>query len=53
MMPCAFAVYEKSDGHIYVASMNVGIMGKVFGGEIDTTMSKVAQDDQKILGFEG
>ena len=51
MMPCAVAVYEKSDGGTYVASMNVGIMGKVFGGAVDQTMSKVAADDKKILGF--
>ena len=51
MMPCAVAVYEKSDGRTYVASMNVGIMGKVFGGDVDRTMSKVAADDKKILGF--
>ncbi len=51
MMPCAVAVYEKSDGNTYVASMNVGIMGKVFGGDVDQTMSKVAADDKKILMF--
>ncbi len=51
MMPCAVAVYEKSDGGTYVASMNVGMMGKVFGGAVDETMSKVARDDRVILGF--
>ncbi len=51
MMPCTVAVYEKSDGGTYVASMNVGIMGKVFGGAVDQTMSKVAADDRKILRF--
>lgn len=48
---CAVAVYEKSDGGTYVASMNIGIMGKVFGGAVDQTMSKVAADDRVILGF--
>lgn len=51
MMPCAVAVYEKEDGKVYVASMNVGLMGRLFGGEILTVMSKVAQDDAKILNF--
>ena len=51
MMPCAVAVYDKSDGGTYVASMNVGVMGKVFGGAVDQTMSKVAADDKKILEF--
>ncbi len=51
MMPCSVAVYEKLDGGTYVASMNIGIMGKVFGGAVNQTMSKVAADDKKILRF--
>ena len=51
MMPCAVAVYEKSGGRTYVASMNIGIMDKVFGGAVDQMMSKVARDDRVILGF--
>ena len=51
MMPCAIAIYEKSDGKTYVASMNVGMMGKIFGGGVDKAMSKVAADDKKILSF--
>ena len=51
MMPCAIAVYEKEDGSVYVSSMNVGFMGKIFGGGIDEAMSKVAGDDKKILSF--
>ena len=51
MMPCAVAVYETSGGDTYIASMNVGTMGKVFGGAVDQTMSKVAADDKKILEF--
>jgi uncharacterized protein (DUF302 family) len=51
MMPCSVAIYEKSDGNTYVASMNIGMMDKVFGGAVDHTMSKVAADDKKILGF--
>jgi len=34
MMPCTISVYEKDDGNIYVAHMNAGLMGKVFGGVI-------------------
>jgi len=50
MMPCAIAVYEKDDG-VYVANMNVGMMGKMFGGEIATAMGRVAADDEKIMEF--
>lgn len=51
MMPCAVAVYEKEDGKTYVASMNVGIMGKLFGGKIAEVMAKVGHDDEVILRF--
>lgn len=51
MMPCAVAVYEKEDGHVYVASMNVGLMGRLFGGDIQATMDRVGRDDAKILDF--
>jgi uncharacterized protein (DUF302 family) len=51
MMPCAVAVYEKEDGKTYVASMNVGIMGSLFGGKIGEVMAKVGRDDELILRF--
>jgi uncharacterized protein (DUF302 family) len=51
MMPCAVAVYEKEDGKTYVASMNVGLMGRLFGGEISKVMAKVGHDDEVILRF--
>lgn len=53
MMPCAFAVYRTGDGRTRIASMNVGLMGRLFGGQIATTMAKVAADDAKILAFAG
>ena len=28
MMPCTFAVYEKSDGKTYIAMMNLGVVGQ-------------------------
>lgn len=51
MMPCAVGVYEKSDGKTYISSMNIGLMGKIFGGNVDKAMSKVATDDEIILQF--
>jgi uncharacterized protein (DUF302 family) len=53
MMPCAVAVYEKEDGKVYVASMNIGLMGRLFGGEIGTIMAKAGRDDVEILKFLG
>ncbi len=51
MMPCAVAVYEKENGKVYVSSMNIGMMGKLFGGGVNSAMSKVADDDDVILEF--
>jgi uncharacterized protein (DUF302 family) len=49
MMPCAVSVYQKKNGKVYIASMNVGLMGKLFGGKIAETMGKVSVEDQQIL----
>lgn len=51
MMPHSIAVYEKSDGTTYISSMNMGLMGKLFGGETDKIMAKVQADDDVILKF--
>ena len=51
MMPCAIAVYKKADGKTYVGSMNLGIMGKMFGGKINEAMTNASADDEIILKF--
>lgn len=51
MMPCSVSVYEKSDGKTYVSSMNMGLMAKMFGGDVGRTLAQVAHDDSLILGF--
>ncbi len=39
MMPCSIGVYEKSDGYTYIASMNAGLIGRMFGGVVAETMA--------------
>ncbi len=51
MTPHSVAVFEKSDGNTYIASMNMGLMGKIFGGETENIMGKVQEDDDVILKF--
>ena len=51
MMPCAVGVYQKQDGEIYVSSMNMKLMSKVFNGKPAEILSKVAADDERILEF--
>lgn len=50
MMPCAIAVYEK-DGHVFVASLNRGLIGRLFRREAATVMRKVRADEREILRF--
>jgi uncharacterized protein (DUF302 family) len=51
MMPKAFAVYEKSDGQVYLATSNGAVMGKLFGGETETLIEKVSLEIEEILRF--
>mgnify|MGYP006292217261 CR=1 FL=1 len=50
LMPCAFGVYEGADGKVYISGMNMGLMGKMFGGRIAEVMGgDVARDEHAIL----
>jgi uncharacterized protein (DUF302 family) len=51
MMPKAFAVYEKSDGQVYLATSNGAVMGKLFGGETETLIEKVSLEVEDMLTF--
>ena len=50
MMPCAIAVYEQ-DGRVYIASLNRGLIGRLFRREAATVMGKVRADEREILRF--
>jgi len=50
LMPCAWGVYEGKDGKIYISGMNMGLMGKMFGGNIAKVMGgAVSKDEIQIL----
>ena len=50
MMPCTIAVYEKSDGTVWVGSMNPGLLGKMFGGVVSEVMGgPVAEAQDRFL----
>lgn len=49
-MPCSIAVYEKSDGRVYVASTNAALLGRVFGGVVAEVMGEsVAQAQARFV----
>lgn len=51
MMPKSFAVYEKSDGQVFISTMNGAIMGKIFGGEIETIIEEVSLEVEDMMRF--
>ena len=54
MMPCSVAVYEKSDGKVYLSMMNIQMMGSVYKGqpEIEKLVSDLAPQMEKMLIME-
>jgi uncharacterized protein (DUF302 family) len=51
MMPCTISVYEKSDGKTYIASMNAGLLGRMFGGTVAEVMGREVAAEQKGFIF--
>ena len=50
LMPCAWGVYKGTDGLIHISTMNMSMMGKVFGGNIAKVMAgEVAKDEHVML----
>jgi hypothetical protein len=52
LMPCKISVYKKNDGNIYIATMNAGLMGKMFGPLVGDIMGQVAEDQKQFLAFD-
>lgn len=52
MMPCTISVYTKDDGKVYVAHMNAGLVGPLFGGTIAEVMGgPVSEQQNKFVAF--
>jgi uncharacterized protein (DUF302 family) len=52
MMPCTISIYEKSNGKVYVATMNAGVMGRIFGGTVAKVMAgSVAPETAQFTAF--
>ena len=49
-IPCTFAVYEKGDGHTYIARLNVRLLGTLLGGAPGRIFpAKVEPEQAEIL----
>ncbi len=49
LMPCRVAIYEKSDGKVYVSRMNSQLMAIPMGGVIAEVMGLAAAETEAIL----
>ena len=54
MMPCSFAVYEKSDGKVYASAMNIQMLGQMYKGEkeIEELVNKLGPQMVQMMNFE-
>ncbi len=49
MTPVQLAVYETRSGDVRVSGLNLGLMGRMFGGVIEQVMREGAQDVDRTL----
>jgi uncharacterized protein (DUF302 family) len=52
LMPCKITIYKKNDGKTYIAGMNAGLIGRMFGPLVGGVMSHVAEDQAKFVIFD-
>jgi len=50
-MPKSFAVYEKSNGKVYIALSNVALIGKLFDKETAGIIERVSLEVERMLSF--
>ena len=49
MMPLGIGIYETKDGQVYISTMNIGIMGMMFGGTIADVMGDAGEEIEEML----
>ncbi len=49
LMPCRVAIYERSDGKVYISRMNSGLMASMMDGIIPEVMDDAAKENEVIL----
>jgi uncharacterized protein (DUF302 family) len=49
-MPVELGIYEDKRGQVYVSELNVGLLGKMFGGTIAEVMGEAGKDIKAIIG---
>ncbi len=49
LMPCRIAIYERSDGKVYISRMNSGLMASMMDGIIPEVMEDASSENEEIL----
>ena len=52
MMPCKYAVYQKSDGKTYISIMNMNLLGTAFGDVVKGITTELAPQMEKMVTLE-
>jgi uncharacterized protein (DUF302 family) len=48
-MPVALGVYEDKKGQVFVSKLNVGLLGKMFGGTISEVMGMAGKEISEVV----
>jgi hypothetical protein len=48
-MPLELGVYEDKKGQVFVSQLNVGLLGKMFGGTISDVMGLAGKDLSEVV----
>jgi uncharacterized protein (DUF302 family) len=48
-MPIEIGIYEDKSRQVYISELNVGLLGKMFGGTIAEVMSHAGKDIKDII----
>jgi uncharacterized protein (DUF302 family) len=48
-MPLGLGVYEDKKGQVFVSQLNVGLLGRMFGGNISKVMGMAGKDIKAVI----
>jgi len=49
IMPCRAAVYETTDGGVYISELNTGRLGSLFGGDVAAVMETISGEHERMF----
>ena len=49
LMPCRVAVYESTDGEVFISELDTGRLGSLFGGDIAAVMGTISEEQERMF----